>query len=139
MAGAANELTSYCWNGTIGGYNNINRTPLSPDGKTYKQSDFGGSDWQMWEINELDALNFNDAANVPPPNNPGNGISIRHAGIAAWWNISNPNANSTIKNLPGGAVIGTFSGSAHNVKWTKSLQLINAPYPNEMLNGPIYR
>src|SRR6266571_8606954 len=41
------KLTSYCWNGTIGGYNNINKPSLTPNGKTYKLSDFMGSDWQM--------------------------------------------------------------------------------------------
>ena len=135
------KLTSYCWNGTIGGYNNINKPSLTPAGKTYKTSDFRGSDWQMWEQNELDALNFNDAANVPPPGNAGNGLSIRHAGVAAWWNLSNPNANTTtITNLPGGAVVGAFGGSAHNVKWYQSWQLINrAPLPNEIFNGPVYQ
>jgi prepilin-type N-terminal cleavage/methylation domain-containing protein len=134
------KLTSYCWNGTIGGYNNIGKPALTPDGKTYKQSDFLGTDWQMWEQNELDALNFNDAANVPPPGNTGNGVSIRHAGVAAWWNLSNPNGQSTVNNLPGGAVVGMFGGSAQNVKWVRSWQLINkSPIPNEIFNGPIYQ
>ena len=134
------KLTSYCWNGTIGGYNNIGKASLSPDGRTYKTSDFLPTDWQMWEQNELDAFNFNDASNVPPPGNAGNGVSIRHAGVAAWWNISNPNGQSTTTSLPGGAVIGTFSGSAQQVKWNHSWQLINkAPIPNAIFNGPVYQ
>src|SRR5438093_6611577 len=119
------KLTSYCWNGTIGGYNNIGKPSLTPDGKTYKLSNFLGTDWQMWEQNELSAFNFNDAGNVPPPGNTGNGVSIRHAGLAAWWNLSNPNGPSTITNLPGGAVIGTFGGTAQQVKWNFSWYLIN--------------
>lgn len=134
------KLTSYCWNGTIGGYNNIGATPPWPDGRTYKLSQFLATDWLMWEQNELDAFNFNDASNVPPPGNAGNGVSIRHAGNASWFNISNPNGNSTVNNLPGSAVIGTFSGSANQVKWIYSWQLINKlPLPNEIFNGPIYR
>ena len=134
------KLTSYCWDGTIGGYNNINKPSLTPDGKTYKVSSFLATDWQLWEQNELDAFNFNDASNVPPPGNAGNGVSIRHAGVASWWTLSNPNGQSTINNLPGGAVIGTFSGSAQQVKWKYSWQLINrAPIPNEIFNGPIYQ
>ncbi len=134
------KITSYCWNGTIGGYNNVGRAPLSPDGATYRLADFLGTDWLMWEINELDALNFNDASNVPPPGNVGNGISIRHAGVAAWENISNPNAQSAIRGLPGGAVVGTFGGSAQMVKWMKSWELVNtATIPNEIYCGPIYR
>jgi prepilin-type N-terminal cleavage/methylation domain-containing protein len=134
------KLTSYCWNGTIGGYNNIGKSALSPDGKTYKLGDFLATDWQMWEQNELDAFNFNDASNVPPPGNAGNGVSIRHAGLPAWWNLSNPNGASTTTSLPGGAVIGTFGGSAQMVKWNYSWQLINKiPYPNEIFCGPVYQ
>jgi len=134
------KLTSYCWNGTIGGYNNIGKPSLTPDGKTYKLSDFLGTDWQMWEQNELDAFNFNDAGNVPPPGNAGNGVSIRHAGVAAWWTISNPNGASTTSKLPGSAVVGMFGGSALQVKWNYSWQLINKlPIPNEIFNGPIYQ
>ena len=134
------KLTSYCWNGTIGGYNNIGKPSLSPDGRSYKLSDFLATDWQMWEQNELDALNFNDASNVPPPGNVGNGVSIRHAGVAGWWNLNNPNGNQPTKNLPGGAVVGAFGGSAMMVKWNYTQQLINkAPVPNEIFNGPVYR
>ncbi len=135
------KLTSYCWNGTIGGYNNIGKPSLSPDGKTYKTSDFLATDWQMWEQNELDAFNFNDASNVPPPGNAGNGVSIRHAGLAGWWNISNPNANTpTITSLPGGAVVGMFGGSAQQLKWKLSWEIINKiPYPNQLFNGPVYQ
>lgn len=134
------KLTSYCWNGTIGGYNNIGKQPLSPDGKTYKLSDYLATDWQLWEQNELDAFNFNDASNIPPKGNTGNGISIRHAGAPAWENIPNPNAQSSIKGLPGGAVIGTFGGTAQLIKWTRSWQLINRdPIPNDIYAGPIYQ
>jgi prepilin-type N-terminal cleavage/methylation domain-containing protein len=132
------KLTSYCWNGTIGGYNNIGRPSL--DGRTYKLTAYQPTDWQMWEQNELDASNFNDAANVPPPGQAGNGVSIRHAGVANWESIPNPNSPSSVDNLPGGAVIGTFGGSAQMVKWRFSWELINTrPIPNEIYNGPIYR
>jgi len=134
------KLTSYCWNGTIGGYNNVGKASLNPDGRTYKLSDFLGTDWQMWEQNELDAFNFNDAANVPPPGNAGNGISIRHAGFAGYANLNNPNGQSTTTSLPGGAVVGMFGGSAQNVKWNYSQVLINKTRPpNEIFNGPIYQ
>jgi prepilin-type N-terminal cleavage/methylation domain-containing protein len=134
------KLTSYCWNGTIGGYNNISKASLTPEGKTYKVSDFLATDWQMWEQNELSAFNFNDASNVPPPGNAGNGVSLRHAGVATWWNIPNLNGSGTATSLPGGAVVGTFGGTAQMVKWNRSWELINKlPYPNEIFNGPIYQ
>ena len=134
------KLTSYCWNGTIGGYNNIGRNPPFADGRTFKVGDFLATDWQMWEQNELDALNFNDASNVPPPGNVGNGVSIRHAGSSGWGAVNNPNGASPAKNLPGGAVVGTFGGAASMQKWNFSQELINKiPAPNEIFNGPIYR
>jgi prepilin-type N-terminal cleavage/methylation domain-containing protein len=135
------KLTSYCWNGTIGGYNNIGKPSLTPDGRTYRISDFLPMDWQMWEQNELDASNFNDASNVPPPGQPGNGVSLRHAGAGQWWTIKNPNAQAPgTTNLPGGAVVGTFSGTAQLVKWNTALFIINkAPIPNEIFAGPVYQ
>ena len=134
------KLTSYCWDGTIGGYNNIGKLSLVPDGKTYKISDFLATDWQLWEQNELDPFNFNDASNIPPPGDAGNGVSLRHAGVAAWFNLPNPNGPSTKTNFPGGAVVGMFGGSAQLVKWNLSWYLINrAPLPNEIFNGPIYQ
>jgi hypothetical protein len=128
-------------NGTIGGYNNIGKPSLTPDGKTYRVSNFLPTDWQLWEQNELDAFNFNDASNVPPPGNAGNGISLRHAGIGAWWNIKNPNAqNPTLTRAPGGAVAGTFGGTAQLVKWNTAWHIINkAAIPNEIFNGPVYQ
>jgi prepilin-type N-terminal cleavage/methylation domain-containing protein len=134
------KVTSYCWDGTIGGYNNIGKPSLTPDGKTYKVSDFLATDWQMWEQNELDSFNFNDAANVPPPGYTGNGLSIRHAGIPNYSSVNLPDASSTINNLPGGAVVGMFGGTAALVKWNRSWQLINKdPVPNDIFNGPIYQ
>ncbi len=131
------KLTSYCWNGTIGGYNNIGKPSLG--GKTYKTTNFNPTDWQLWEQNELSPLNFNDASNVPPPGNTGNGISIRQAGVANWWELNNPNGQSTVDNLPGGAVVGSFGGSAEMVKWVTTYRIINSdPLPNVLFNGPPY-
>ncbi|MBI2946738.1 MAG: prepilin-type N-terminal cleavage/methylation domain-containing protein [Verrucomicrobia bacterium] len=134
------KLTSYCWNGTIGGYNNIGKPSLTPDGRTYKVTDFLPTDWQMWEQNELSAFNFNDASNVPPPGNAGNGISLRHAGLPAWWNVNNVNGPGVHTNLSGGAVVGTFGGSAALMKWNRAWQIINKiSYPNEIFCGPVYQ
>jgi hypothetical protein len=60
--------------------------------------------------------------------------------VANWENISNPNAQSSISGLPGGAVVGLFGGSAQMVKWTRSYDLVNKiPAPNDIFNGPVYR
>lgn len=135
------KVTSYCWNGTIGGYVG----PRAPGdgqglrGKTFKTSDFLPTDWQMWEQNDNspDGFLFNDAGNNPGA--VGEVLSLRHSGAPTWWRV-----NVAQRGLSGGGVIGTMGGTAEFVKWTKCFDLINRrpPYntiPNELLNGPFYR
>jgi prepilin-type N-terminal cleavage/methylation domain-containing protein len=126
------KVTTYCWNGAIAGYPN---SGLTPEGKTHKVSSFLPTDWQMWEMNDADPFNFNDAGNNEE--NANEGLSRRHSGAGAWWKIS----SQTAANLPGGAMIGTFGGTAQFVRWKKCQDLINrrVPAPNEMLCGPAYR
>jgi prepilin-type N-terminal cleavage/methylation domain-containing protein len=128
------KVTSYCWNGVIGGYVG----PYAHDlgGKTYKTSDYLPTDWQLWEQNENDGFYFNDAGNNPQTS--GETLSFRHSGAVNWWTLG----GGTKRNLPGGAVVGTFGGTALFVKWPKCYDLINAPassYPNELLCGPGFR
>lgn len=128
------KVTSYCWNGTIGGYTGtIGSAP--PDGKTYKISDFLATDWQLWEQNEADPFFFNDAGNNPE--SIGETLSMRHSGVPN--SIGLPFASA--KTLPGGAVVGRFGGSADLVKWNKCYELVTkrVPAPNDLLNGPRYR
>jgi prepilin-type N-terminal cleavage/methylation domain-containing protein len=126
------KITTYCWNGTIAGYPVAG---LTPEGKTYKVSAFLPTDWQMWEMNDADPFNFNDAGNNSE--NANEGLSRRHSGAGAWWRIS----SQTAGNLPGGAMVGSFGGTAEFVRWKKCQDLINrrVPAPNEMLCGPAYR
>jgi prepilin-type N-terminal cleavage/methylation domain-containing protein len=129
------KVTSYCWNGTIGGYVGTVGSALSPDGKTYKTTDFLPTDWQMWEQNESDPFYFNDAGNNPE--SIGETLSLRHSGAANW----NQLPITTARNLPGGAVVGAFGGTASLVKWNKCWEMVTrkvAP-PNDILNGPRYR
>lgn len=135
------KLTSYCWNGTIGGYNNIGKNQPFENGRTFKLSQYLSTDWQLWEQNELNPFNFNDASNVPPPGNVQNGISLRHSGLNIWWNFTPDQLNAPdMGNLQGGAVVGHFGGSAESVKWSEAWVLIqnNSPIPNAIYNGPIY-
>jgi prepilin-type N-terminal cleavage/methylation domain-containing protein len=129
------KVTSYCWNGTIGGYVGNVGSQLMPDGKTYKVTDFLPTDWQMWEQNENDPFYFNDAGNNPT--SFGETLSFRHSGATTWYKFTTLNNPS----LPGGAVVGTFGGTALFVKWAKAHPLISqkTPAPNEILNGPRYR
>jgi len=126
------KVTTYCWNGAIAGYPN---SGLTPEGKTHKVTSFLPTDWQMWEMNDADPFNFNDAGNNEE--NPNEGLSRRHGGVASWWKVSSQTAQA----LPGGAMVGSFGGTAEYVRWKKCQDLINqrVPAPNEMLCGPAYR
>ena len=126
------KITTYCWNGSIAGYPNAG---LTPEGRTHKVSSFLPTDWQMWEMNDADPFNFNDAGNNEE--NANEGLSRRHSGAGAWWKT----ASTTTQNLPGGAMVGSFGGTAEFVRWKKAQDLINkrVPAPNEMLCGPAYR
>jgi hypothetical protein len=136
------KVTSYCFNGTIGGY--CGRNPggppyLTPSGRTFKFSDFKAMDWMFWEQNEGDWFFFNDAGNNPET--AGETISLRHSGMAGnYWLTS---ATAARRNLPGGAVVGMFDGHGELVKWFKCYDNIQAGarnlWPNDLLNGPGYQ
>jgi prepilin-type N-terminal cleavage/methylation domain-containing protein len=125
------KVTSYCWNGTIGGYVGP-RAGQIPSGKTYRTTDFLPTDIQLWEQNETDGFYFNDAGNNPET--AGEGVSQRHSGSGAY----------TAGNVDrgGGAMIGTFGGTAQFIKLRKFDDYLNTRIygrPNDLLNGPGYR
>ena len=120
------KVTSYCWNGSIGGYDG---KPNDLQGGTYKVTDFLPTDFQMWEQDDDDSFNFNDGGNNPY--NQNELISRRHSGAGNW--VSLPHR----RNLAGGALVGTFGGTASFVKWVKIYDLsVTIPSPNEFKNGP---
>jgi prepilin-type N-terminal cleavage/methylation domain-containing protein len=123
------KLTSYCWNGTIGGYVGPKARDLA--GKTYKITDFTPLDIQLWEQNETDGFFFNDAANNPETG--GEGVSQRHAGSGSY---------STTQDRGGGAMVGRIGGTANFIKLRAFNDFLNTrlwPRPNELLNGPGYK
>jgi prepilin-type N-terminal cleavage/methylation domain-containing protein len=123
------KLSSYCWNGTIGGYCGPKAGGIT-SGKTYKNSDFRPMDIMLWEQNETDGFYFNDLGNHPETG--GEGCSQRHAGKGDY------KAN---ENRGGGAMVGRVSGSAEFIKYQKFLDYLNTakyPRPNDLLNGPGY-
>ena len=137
------KVTSYCWNGGIGGYVGP-RAGAIANGKTYKITDYLPTDWQFWEQNEITpgggtpGFMFNDAGNNPETQ--GEVISLRHSG-STTWSADVAAGRLTQRNLPGGAVVGQFGGTAQFVKWYKAWDLINRrePAPNALLCGPSYR
>ncbi len=143
--GRSIKITSYCWNGVIGSYVGPKASAaMSGAGKTYKVSDFLPTDWQFWEQNEITpsggtpGFMFNDAGNNPET--PGEVLSLRHSGNGRW--AADVNAGRLAqRNLPGGAMIGTFGGTAGFVRWPTAWDRINRKVgiPNELLCGPPYR
>ena len=128
------KLTSYCWNGTIGGYCGFANKVKDLGGKTFKTSDFLPLDIQMWEQNEVDGTYFNDAGNNPQTS--GEIVSQRHAGGTGYKGVAKNNDKG------GGAMIGRFGGTATFVKlrvFNDFLDLKKFPPPNELLNGPYFR
>jgi Tfp pilus assembly protein FimT len=129
------KVTSYCWNGTIGGYVGRHSDPaLTGAEKTYKISQFLPTDWQMWEQNESESFYFNDAGNNPEVH--GEGVSFRHSNMVTWWARS-PNE----REIPGVGVVGSFDGAGQIVKLRHAYDLASRkiPAPNALLNGPGYR
>jgi len=123
------KLTSYCWNGTIGGYTGRYGTPPA-SGRTYKTTDFLPTDIQLWEQNETAGFYFNDAGNNPEAGVEG--VSQRHSGGTGYTDNVDKG---------GGAMIGSFGGTASFIKMRKFRQLsagVNGPLPNDLLNGPRY-
>ena len=123
------KVTSYCWNGTIGGYVGPKARDLG--GRTYKISDFLPTDIQLWEQNETQGFYFNDAGNNPETG--GEGVSQRHSGSGAYNNNTDRG---------GGAMVGRFGGTAEFIKLKKFNDFLNTrvfPRPNELLNGPGYK
>ncbi len=122
------KLTSYCWNGTIGGYVGPKAKDLA--GRTYKTTDFLPLDIQLWEQNETDGFYFNDAGNNPETG--GEGVSQRHAGSGGYRDNTDRG---------GGAMVGRFGGTATFIKlrqFNEFLDTKKQPRPNELLNGPGY-
>jgi len=130
--GRSVKVTSYCFNGTIGGYCGPKAGKIA-SGVTYKFSDFLPNDWMMWEQDEREAGWFNDAGNNP--DTTGETISLRHSGIPGWYNL--PDAAPRTAN--GGGVVGHFDGHADLVKWPRCYDLIHGGAPNELRNGPGYQ
>ena len=123
------KITSYCWNGTIGGYVGPKARDLA--GRTYKTTDFLPLDIQLWEQNETDGFYFNDAGNNPEAG--GEGVSQRHAGGGNYTDN---------KDKGGGAMVGRFGGTATFIKLRAFNEFNDRkknPIPNDLLNGPGYR
>ncbi len=120
------KVTSYCMNGTIGGYCPTDR---SMGGKTYKTTQYRPMDIILWEQNETDGFYFNDAGNNPET--AGEIVSQRHSSTGTYT------ANV---NQGGGAMIGRVGGTAEFLRMGKFMDMVKSgsARPNDVLNGPGY-
>jgi prepilin-type N-terminal cleavage/methylation domain-containing protein len=127
------KLSSYCFNGTIGGYCGrkapSDATPITGGlkGRTFKLSDFIATDIYVWEQNETDGFYFNDLGNNPETG--GELVSQRHAGGQVY--LDNIDRG-------GGAMRGCIGGHAGLLRMKQFMAFIRPAYgrPNEIMNGP---
>jgi prepilin-type N-terminal cleavage/methylation domain-containing protein len=121
------KITSYDWNGQVGGYiaAQTGRLPsLQPDGRTFKISQFLPSNILQWEKDDLIPFYFNDAGN-----HPGEGISQRHGG---------GHNNQAQVDVKGGASVGCIGGQAVNIKYRRWYEM-SGPDPITGANTKIKR
>lgn len=96
-------ISSYVWNGAIRGYGN------PPAKLSYRISDFKDQTAIIeWEADESVPFWFNDASSYPDE-----GISQRHTG----GKIASNNSTTSVRDVRGGAVVGTVSGGAEYLKY----------------------
>jgi len=126
------KVTSYTWTGAVSGYGGNKVHPQADSGGTYKQTDFRAEDWLMWESDETVPFNFNDAGQNPM--NSAEGVSQRHAGGTP---------KTATQDVGGGAIVGTFGGTAKFVKWKaftdERTKGTAQGYDNPLLCGPSFR
>src|SRR6185369_6410715 len=128
------KLTSYTFNGAVSGYGSggpPREVATAANGGTYKLSTFKATDFLLWESDETNPFNFNDAGQNPA--NAAEGVSQRHAG---------GNPIDPTRDVGGGAIVGRYGGSTDFVKWRLFTSLRNTGgvgRPNELLCGPGYR
>ena len=118
------KLTSYTFNGEFINGAQVGGATLT---RPLKLSDrrIKASRWLMYEANELDAFDFNDAGNNPRRQQEN--ISQRHAG---------GNPMSLLQNVNGGAIIGEIGGVAKFVKFSLYGQLSGYPPPGRPPTPP---
>jgi len=122
------KITSYSFNGAVSGYGGKEASGASSGG-TYKQTMFRPTDLLMWEADETDAFNFNDAGQNPTDRDEL--VSQRHSGGTP---------KPPLGDVGGGAIVGTFGYTAKFIKWRAIQAFRDAPrLDNELLCGPGYQ
>jgi hypothetical protein len=126
------KITAYTFTGAVAGYPAQDKA-----GKTFRISDFRPTEYLMWETDEFQAFNFNDAGQNQESSSEG--VSQRHT--------TNPNARgdaALTRDYGGGAMLGTFGLTASFTKYKNFAKLrtqyaVSGNRRNDLYCGPIYR
>jgi prepilin-type N-terminal cleavage/methylation domain-containing protein len=131
------KLTAYTFCGAVSGLGSPKPVTGADSGKTFKIGDFRPTSQLLWESDETDPFNFNDAGQNQQDDSEG--VSQRHGSVPR----STPTYN---KNFGGGAMFGSFGLTAGYGKWQAFQNLLPAPMgknpgtvENDRLCGPGYR
>jgi prepilin-type N-terminal cleavage/methylation domain-containing protein len=134
------KLTAYTFCGAVSGLGSPKPVGGSDIGRTYKISDFRPTAQLLWESDETDPFNFNDAGQNQQDDSEG--VSQRHGTI--------PQSKPTYtQDFGGGAMFGSFGLSASFGKWKAFQKLLPrgvgplganpGTAENDRLCGPGYR
>ncbi|MDG1890442.1 MAG: type II secretion system protein [Verrucomicrobiota bacterium] len=96
------KITSYTWNGFVGGHGGSGSAPSGPF-STYKTTDIPPSSIIQWETDENTPFLFNDAGNRPDE-----GISQRHSSSMPKDSYTDVGGRSSVGAIGGHAVNMTF-------------------------------
>jgi prepilin-type N-terminal cleavage/methylation domain-containing protein len=127
------KITGYTFNGAVAGYQRAPIQDPPTSSRTYRISDFKPTNFLLWETDESDWFNFNDASQNPADGDEG--LSQRHA--TSKYGIDTRNIN-----VGGGAMMGTFGLTASFTKYKKVKDMMTAGPPmggNDLFCGPAYR
>ena len=119
------KLTSYTFNGEMINGAQVNGTPTLTRPLKITNYRMKATRWILYEANEMDAFNFNDAGNNT--RRLEENVSQRHAG---------GNPLNVLQNVNGGAVIGDLSGGASFIKYRLYRRMSGFPLPGDTAMAP---
>jgi prepilin-type N-terminal cleavage/methylation domain-containing protein len=124
------KITSYTFTGAISGLGAPKPVGNADQGKTYRITTFRPTSYIVWESDETDPFNFNDAGQNQQDDSEG--VSQRHG--------TTPRLTPTYnKSFGGGAMLGTFGLSASYGKWQMFQNMLAGSGENDRRCGPGYR
>jgi prepilin-type N-terminal cleavage/methylation domain-containing protein len=133
------KLTAYTFTGAVCEYGSPKSLAGADQGKTLKLTDFSGTQYLLWETDEIKPFNFNDAGQNETDNNEG--VSQRHASGRVIDPSKGLTGQDPTRELGGGAMCGQFGATASFIKHRRFTELRNQTprRENDLLCGPGFR